>query len=51
VHATNKKGDDASTEPQKHNRDDEGQSLPHDELASKNGLIIHTPIGIVQAPA
>jgi hypothetical protein len=46
VYATNKKGDDASTDSQKHNCYDEGHSLPHDELASKNGLIIHTPIGI-----
>ena len=37
VHAPNKKGDDASTDSQKHNRHDEGHSLPHDELASKNG--------------
>ena len=37
VYATNKKGDDASTDSQKHNRHDEGHSLPHDELASKNG--------------
>jgi hypothetical protein len=49
--AANKKGDDAPTDSQKHNRYDEGHSLPHDELASKNGLIIHTPIGIAQAPA
>ena len=51
AYAANKKGDDASTDSQKHNRYDEGHSLPHDELASRNGLIIHTPIGMVQAPA
>jgi hypothetical protein len=37
VHATNKKGEHASTESQKHNSYDEGHALPHDELAQKNG--------------
>ena len=37
VHATNKKGEHAATKSQKHNGYDEGHSLPHDELASRNG--------------
>jgi hypothetical protein len=37
VHATNKKGENASTKSQKHNGYDEGHALPHDELAQKNG--------------
>jgi hypothetical protein len=37
MHATNKKSEDASTKSQKYNGYDEGHSLPHDELASKNG--------------
>jgi hypothetical protein len=51
VHAANKQGEYASTKSQKHNAYDEGHTLPHDSLVQKNDFIIHTPIGIVQAPA
>jgi magnesium-transporting ATPase (P-type) len=37
VHAPNKKGEYASTKSQKHNAYDEGNTLPHNELAQKNG--------------
>ena len=50
VHATNKKGEYASTKPKKNNAQDEGHSLPHDELAQE-WLMIHTPIGIMQVLA
>jgi hypothetical protein len=36
VHATNKKGEYASTKSQKHNGYDEGHALPHDSLVQKN---------------
>lgn len=50
VHAPNKKGEHASTKTQKHNDHDEGHALPHDELVPE-WFMIHTPIGIWQAPA
>ena len=50
VHAPNKKGDDASTDSQKHNGHNEAHALPHDEIVQER-CMIHTPIGIRQAPA